>query len=223
MFSFATQAPTNRAADFGRPSRRHAPQLPQLPSRTGPLPAGKTAVLIADIENMTMGARDLGHALHYDALLAVLDPAFGQLESHAFFSREAGDESWVENLGRFGWVTHPRDIVRATTVRGLECFSNSDNAIAFGTGMLAVNPRFDTVLVGTGDGALGCDLAAAIRAVRGDAVRIHTLSFAGSTSRRLASSGNPHFDSNIAIGADCLSPCRYAVTVKRGGRRDERL
>lgn len=218
MFMFAKPTPGRYTGQFCPAAIRSAPQ-PALPQQTGPLPQIGSALLIGDVENLTLSARDLGCALHYDRLLAVVAPAFDRLEAHAYFSREAGDESWVENLGRFGWRTHPRDIVWAKTVRGVERFSNSDNALAFGAGMLATDTRFDTVLLGTGDGALGCDLAAAIRAVRGQSVRIHTLSIAGSTSRRLLTTENRYVDGNVAIGADCLS--RIGPRPAHPGRRAE--
>ena len=205
----------------GRGAIAPLPQGPQraansLPGRTGPLPKGGRALLIADVENLTLSARDVSQALHYDRLLGIVAGSFDTIEAHAFFSREVGDASWEDNLGRFGWITHPRDVITIRTVRGTERLSNSDNIIAFGAGMLATDTRFDIVLLGTGDGALGCDLAQAIHAVRKDAVAIHTLSFAGSTSNRLSSRANPRIASNAYVGRDCLSPFAKRIGKEHG-------
>jgi hypothetical protein len=181
-------------------------QSASVPARTGPLGllTGKNALLLADVENLSISASDLGKALCYASLDQRLRQCAGHVSCHAFFSRKADDRKLVDAFEAIGWRAHPRDIQVARTARGVEKFANSDHMICFGAGMLVVNETYDVVVVATGDGALGCDLAKAIRQHGSPEGTVVTMSLAGSTSNRLNAAINPDFEGNIEIGADCL-------------------
>jgi len=175
-------------------------------AQTGPLDilAGKRVLLLADVENLSISGFDLGRSLCYASLDRLLQQGSGSISCHAFFSRKADDHKLVEAFEAISWRAHPRDIQIARTSRGVETFANSDHMICFGAGMLVSQKPYDVVVVATGDGALGCDLAKAIQQHGSQGVSILTMSLAGSTSHRLNAVTNPDFDGNIEIGADCL-------------------
>jgi hypothetical protein len=191
-----------------------------LADTTGPLAglARREVLVLADVENLSHGAADLGHALCYQTLGRLIRSASGSADLHAFFSRERGDETTVRRLTRDGWCAHPRDIEVADTARGRRRFANSDHAIAFGAGLLATQHRYTAIVIGTGDGALGCDLATAIRRHRDQDVPCLTLSLPGSTSWRLDAAANGNIDGNIEIGRDCLTPPRTSPDPAQLGR-----
>lgn len=212
-----------------RPRRERCwPQSAVVAERTGSLAAlhGRSVLVLADVENLSHGAADLGCTLCYRTLACLITASAARVQLHAFFSRERGDDRIQVTLSRSGWCSHPRDIETATTVRGRERFANSDNSLAFGAGLLATQGAFDLVVIGTGDGALGCDVGAAIRRHRRRDVVILTLSLAGSTSHRLNASTNDNLDGNIEIGRDCMSPVPLPApgsTVHRMGPRSGTL
>ncbi|WP_422050857.1 hypothetical protein [Shimia sp.] len=191
-------------------------------STTGPLAplSGKRALLLADVENLSISASDLGRSLCFRSLDRVLRRHSTNISCHAFFSRKAEDNELVDAFMAIGWRAHPRDIQIARTTRGIEKFANSDHTICFGAGMLLSRSTYDVVVIATGDGALGCDLAKAIREHSAPGVSIITMSLAGSTSHRLNAANNADFDSNIEIGSDCLNPIVKSVGQYRNTRPD---
>lgn len=174
---------------------------------TGPLRplAGRRVLVIADVENLTYGAADLGLTLRYRRLSMLVASGCAAAEFHAYFSREREDRHFEDLLAANGWEAHPRDIETVVTVHGRKRCANSDHAIAFGAGVYATQPRFDAVVLATGDGDLGCEIAAAVRRERGPGLVLCTLSLAGSTSRRLDAAHSGDIDANLEIGLDCLS------------------
>lgn len=194
-------------------------------STTGPLAAlmGKRVLLLADIENLSISASDLGRSLCFDSLNRVLRRHPDDISCHAFFSRMADDNELVDAFKSISWKPHPRDIQVARTTRGIEKFANSDHTICFGAGMLISQASYDVVVIATGDGALGCDLAKAIRQHSASRVSVVTLSLAGSTSHRLNAETNSDLDNNIEIGMDCMIPLvsgsQRAGRVKRCSSR----
>jgi hypothetical protein len=129
---------------------------------------------------------------------------------HAFFSREAGDESPSQFLRKAGWYPHPYDIQVVRTHRGTERRANSDLLIVFEAARLVSHSDADVVAIGTGDGALAADLTAFLLALP-TRRRIVTLSLAGSTSWQLDARRNPLITANVEIGHDCLRRCGVSV------------
>lgn len=195
---------TNR---FGRNSKYQRNRRSfDVADTTGPLTeiSNKNVLVLVDVENLSHSATDLGYSLCYRTLGCLIRARSMTADLRAFFSRNKGDDTMTGRFINDGWHPHPRDIQTATTVRGTERFANSDHNIAFGAGLLATQHRYDAIIIGTGDGALGCDLATAIRQHRGEAVLNLTLSLVGSTSWRLNAETNDHLDGNIEVGQDCL-------------------
>lgn len=181
-------------------------RTPIVAAKTGPLEmlAAKHVLLLADVENLAISATDLGRSLCFASLDRLLRQHAGDVSCHAFFSRKADDRKLVHAFTAIGWRAHPRDIQIARTARGIETFANSDHMICFGAGMLVSQKPYDVVVVATGDGALGCDLARAIQQHGAPGAEVVTMSLAGSTSYRLNAATNADLDGNIEIGADCL-------------------
>jgi hypothetical protein len=186
--------------------------------RTGPLDplSGHKALLLADVENLSFGAADLGFSLCYQRLSTVLTICCPGAELHAFFSRDKEDKRFEAALSRIGWHCHARDIETVPTAYGSKRLANSDHVLAFGAGLFATRDCFEVIILATGDGALGCDLAAAIRRHRGKDISLFTLSVAGSTSRRLNSTRNP----DLAENRLHRMPAHVEPAVE-GGERDQ--
>lgn len=180
----------------------------EIAETTGPLEGlrRRRTVVMADLENLMYGARDLGVRIRLDALGERLRAASGGCELHAFFSRTAGDDVWVRLCESAGWEAHPREIRTVRTCRGVERHANADNLFAFGVGWYLRDREVDAVVLASGDGALVCDLASELQ-TRLPFAAIHTLSLAGSTSHSLDCRVNRHLDGNIEIGRDCLEDC----------------
>jgi hypothetical protein len=194
------------ALRFQRPAVARASQtVVHIAALTGPLAAlaGRKVLVLADVENLSYGARDLGYKISYRTLADRLRAASRACALHAFFSREAGDEARAHYFEARGWVAHQRDIQVVRTCRGAERLSNSDNLILFTAGVLVSRSDAEAVVVASGDGTLVCELAAAIRALPRRR-QVITLSLAGSTSWRLDAAKNPDIAANIEIGRDCL-------------------
>lgn len=172
---------------------------------TGPLsPLGNRRVLVlADMENLLLGARDLGLALDARALAAVLSTACATCDLHAFFSRMPGDQRLAVQLASAGWTVHPRDIRFVRTTWGVRRQANSDNTILFFAGHLLAETEADTVVIASGDGDLVVDAARHIREISPGRC-VATLSLAGSTSSRLDARVNADVSLNLEIGLDCL-------------------
>jgi hypothetical protein len=173
-------------------------------ARTGPLEliAGKHLLVLADVENLSISAGDLGRHLRYDSLATLLAASAGRVDGHAFFTRQAGDTRLSQEFEEIGWTPHPRDVQLVRYYGGIKRFANSDHNLCFGAGALVASAPYDLIVIASGDGALGCDLAAAITGAVGAGVA--TMSLAGSTSHRLRAGENPDILANIEIGIDCL-------------------
>lgn len=183
---------------------------------TGPLSLlqGRKVLAILDLENLSISAKKLGYRLNFRRLHDALFYHAMDLDAHAIFSRESGDERLVYALSRCGYEPHPRDIVHFPG-GNRPCLANSDSRMLFETGRLTANHVADTLLLGTGDGELGDEIAQGVRSNFGLRWSVVTLSLAGSTSRRLSAVSNSAIHSNLAIGRDVLdelprlSPVRH--------------
>jgi uncharacterized LabA/DUF88 family protein len=189
-----------------RPPRRRAfPQPLPIAPITGPLRPieGRRVLVLADIENLSYGARDRALKVSYRRLAQVLRAAARACSLHAFFSRRPREEQRCRYFEERGWIAHPRDIETVSTYLGLRVRGNSDNHILFATGLLVSRSSSDTVAIASGDGDLVSDLARAVAGLPKPR-EVVTLSLAGSTSSRLNAASNPCIAANIELGLDCL-------------------
>jgi hypothetical protein len=184
---------------------RQAWDRPVVADQTGPLSflTDRSVLVIADMENLVLGARDLGLVLDLQALAVVLRDASNRCELHAFYSRVLGDNSFENTLTAARWTSHPRTIEVVQSFRGPRRRANSDNTILIYTGALAIQSVADVVILATGDGDLAVDGARHLGELRPE-VAVATMSLAGSTSPRLNAQSNPDITANIEIGRDCL-------------------
>jgi len=173
---------------------------------TGPLTAieGRRVLLLADVENLSCSARDLGFRLSYGTLGQTLRRASESCHLHAFFSRRPGDDRRVRYFASRGWVPHPWDIQTVRVQGEIKAMANSDNQMLFFGGVLFNGSDANVIVVASGDGSLACDLARAV-AIIDPGRTVVTMSLAGSTSRRLDAQANPDIAANIEIGRDCLA------------------
>lgn len=179
---------------------------PMIEGETGPLEtiAGRNVLLLADVENLYYGAREWRLTLSFAQLADAVQRCAGEAELHAFFSCQPGDRRQVEAFREHGWSPHPNEIETVRSQGQTRRRANSDNVMLFWGGRLTGQKEFEVVVIGTGDGDLGCDLAREI--VRRDRARsVVTLSVAGCTARRLDARNNPYIDANLEVGLDCLS------------------
>jgi hypothetical protein len=153
-------------------------------------------LVVADVENIAYGGRDLGMTVDFGKLAdrlraALIDPAL-----HAVVSAPANDNRIAEFLSDSGWTPHQREIVGRHT--------NADAAIAFQTAVLIARTGSDACVIASGDGGLALDIAQGTRAAFGHCNLIATLSLAGSTSRLIDARNTRHIDVNIEIGRDVM-------------------
>lgn len=198
-FSYRLPAP-NRSL---RPM--HSPHRPGLLPTTGPIPHRLSGhvLLVVDAENLALSARDLGTALDLKALKdALLCNGQRRIDCHAVYSESIRDRPLAAHLLQRGWHPTPRPPIKRQPGNREHC--NADNWFVFAVARLLSMVHFDGVILGTGDGLLGLDVARCIRALMPKSPHIATLSFPNSTSRLLDARRAPEIDSNILIGRDAL-------------------
>jgi hypothetical protein len=176
---------------------------------TGPLAplAGGRVLVIVDDENLTISARNLGYQVSYTMLGALLQQHTRSCALHAVFSNAPDDRRRSCYFEAQGWIPHARSIDYIPTRRGMTAHANADNLLAFTAGTLTSRSRADTVILGSGDGKLVCDIAKALVSLP-KTRQVLSLSLAGSTSYRLDASTNAFLAHNIEIGLDVLRPRR---------------
>ena len=181
------------------------PRLVQPPRLTGPLHhiQGGSPLVICDVENLSLGAWELGFFISYGSLAGQFKAVTRRCGLHAFFWQKRNENHRVSHFESCGWIAHGQAVETVRSCRGEYTRANSDNTILFCTGVLATLPVFDTIIIGSGDGDLVCDLARLLSEFNIKR-RIFTLSLAGSTSSRLNAERNPHIHANLEIGMDCL-------------------
>lgn len=174
---------------------------------TGPLVAltGKRILVLADVENLRYGARDLGYKVSFQKLGECLKSQTSIEGLHAFYSRNPQHTHLDSYFEKRGWKPKPRMIEVVQTGRGLQKKANSDNTLLFYAGLLVSRSTADTVLIASGDGDLVLDLAKCIQQLpkQRDVV---TLSLPCSTSWRLEATKTTCISANLEIGLDCLRP-----------------
>ena len=179
---------------------------------TGPLSVlfGRRVLAVFDCENLSISAEKNFLTLSYGCLLAVLRSAAVDCEAHAFFSRMPGDDTFDASMKQAGLITHPRDIEFIESRTGTRKLANSDSRLLFTAGRLLAQTNADTLLIGSGDGDLGCELATGVMEM-GRSLTILTLSIAGSSSRRLDAATNKDVYGNLEVGLDVMQPIHAAA------------
>ena len=182
----------------------------RFPQQTGPLKvlaAAHCVLVVLDVENLHYSARDLGFRLNFSDMSKLILAANPSSALHAVLSVVgAMAEQTRAQAAAAGWIGHMRPIITSGFQRG----ANADNIFAFVVGHTVALTRPDFVVIGTGDGALGLDIARKIREVEPECRSIATLSFAHSTSVLLRAEHADEIDQNIFIGSDVLHAVRQA-------------
>jgi len=214
-----TRFSPRRCNGYGRPLTRTQAR-PSRPLRegvavvaeTGPFDAikGESIFVMADAQNLDIGAMDIGFKLSWRQLGAVLDGVAQKASRHAILSQHPGDDRRLEYLTERGWMPHATEVRQVHTHNGWERKGNADFLMAFLAGVLVSRAQADIVVIASGDGDLVEELALGIRSLPHDR-RIVTLSLAGSTAFRLNADTSRLIDANIEIGRDCLHPMTARV------------
>ena len=178
----------------------------EVAETTGPLNSmyGRKVLLVVDLENWRASARNLGCNMDYFNVRQLIAAEARKVEAHAVFSARPGDERWHQVLSDAGYVCHSNPIETVSTAKGSVTHSNSDNWIAGVTMHLRASSNADAVVIGTGDGRLGVDIARMLQQYHRSTRTIVTMSLAGSTSRQLQVGGDHPISANLEIGLDCL-------------------
>ena len=177
----------------------------RLAAETGPLGEleGSHAIVICDVENLSLSASGLGCTVCYRTLAAKLKAASCRCSLHAFFSCTSRDRRRILHFLSSGWTPHPQRPETVRTWQGKRSRTNSDNAILFNAGVLLSGITFDTVIIASGDGDLVSDLARFVSELQIPR-QVFTLSLPGSTSARLNAETNRLISGNLEVGKDCL-------------------
>jgi len=177
----------------------------EIADATGPMSAirDQRILVIADAENLTYSAKDLGFRISYKKLGDMLRQTASNCILHAFFSCKNGDDRWSKYFTNRGWTPHKKDIETIKTHQGIKQMANSDNMILFNAGMLISRSTANVVVLASGDGSMVCDIAKAVSMLPKPRTVV-TMSLAGSTSWRLNAEDNQYISCNIEIGKNCL-------------------
>lgn len=208
----AFDGPEAEPLDVMPPLAERDPRMMRVPTgeiswETGPLSAlqDRRVLAVFDCENLSISAKENSLRLSYGRLMLSLRSEAASCEAHAFFSRMAGDERQNRYLQRSGLITHPRDIEFVESRDGTRKLANSDSRMLFMTGVLLAHSDANTLLIGSGDGDLGNELARGVRAL-GRPLTVLTLSLAGHSSRRLDAATNDDIHGNLEVGLDVMRP-----------------
>jgi len=199
---------------------RHLRRHGALPATTGPvdLLRGRKVLVICDVDNLSVGAKDAGYTVSYAKLGQLLRDNSESCELHAFFPVNAKKKGRIDYFRKRGWKTHTNEVQTLRTCRGRERLSNSDNQILLWSGLLAASSDADMIVVASGDGTLVCDIARFF--FRSPTPRpVITLSLVGSTSARLDACRNNDIFANLELGKDMLQWMGKAAQSKtaKGG------
>ena len=182
------------------------PSPVEIALRTGPITAAltsSTVLMIADEQNLSHSARNLGFDVHYKRLGALLNQRAATCQCHAVFSSTTGERERCMYFDQSGWTPHVRDVQVVKHGHLRERVTDADPYILFTAGLLVSRTPASIIILGSGDGHLVSEVAAAISTLP-KARKVFTLSLAGSTSHRLKAAHNPYIDGNIELGLDCL-------------------
>ena len=187
-----------------RQSRQRA-STPSISPTTGPLHLlrGRRLLVLVDDENLRYSARDHDLKLSYTTLARTLQRISRDCSLHTFFSRSGSDKRRSKYFALAGWTVHTNNIESIHAARGTKHPANCDNFLLFTSGILASRSQAEVIVIASGDGDLGCDLAAAVHQLPKKRTVV-TMSIAGSTSQRLNAAHNPHIAANIELGMDMM-------------------
>jgi len=174
-------------------------------TRTGPLDSlrNQNVLVIADAQNLMLGARDLGFRLSWKQLGVILDAAGLQVQKHVVYAARSLNERWASYFAQRGWIPHQRMTRLVRTRFGLQRRANTDHHIALISGALLIRSKARVIVVASGDGDLVEDIVEASR-MASLTRRFVTLSLAGSTNLRLNAAVSSFISANIEIGRDSL-------------------
>lgn len=176
-----------------------------IAKKTGPLNVlvGQRLLVLADIQNIDCGARDLGYRPSYGALARTLSTVAHSASLHAIFARHGHDDRRWRAFTAAGWIPHAK--MARLTSRGTSGRpdANIDHLLAFMAGLLAGLVSTDVVVLVSGDGQLVLDVAEGISQLPRPKPVV-TLSLAGSTSYRIDARKCSLIRSNLELGKDCL-------------------
>ncbi len=159
---------------------------------------------VIDAENLNYSLSRIGWKPDYGAMLQRIASVSESVDAHAFMSTS---ETSMEPKRRYfasqGIAPHLRthDTILAVGQAGPHC--NSDNELLLHLGFLCGQRTYDTVILGTGDGALGC-AAGNFLAGLAQPPRVYTISVQGSTSVQLLTRSNWLINGNMIIGGDLV-------------------
>ena len=177
---------------------------------TGPMNclADRDLLVVADVENLSISAEDIGFVLHYRALANRISSVCKTARFMAFATIEERHRLFAVQLRKSGWELHARPVEhlsgRNTNDRRVPV-RNSDSMMLMITGHLLTIHRPDVLVIGSGDGALVVEMARTARSLRPGIQKICTLSVPTSTSAAAISSECVYIDDNIFLGTDALS------------------
>lgn len=190
------------------PSERHSatPRAGHLPPGTNlNVLRGTRLLCLLDYENLTYSMQNIhGQVFSYAALLAQLRRVATDVQPWAALTQPAGRTHAEQELSSAGYrvLAIEQELVREQFQVVKK--ANADLDLVMLAGFLAARQRFDTVLLGTGDGDLALALARGFKRLP-QPVKVITLSVPGSVSHRLRQH-HELIDANIAAGRDLCQP-----------------
>lgn len=193
--------------------RRGKPRAVEIAPQTGPLDIlnGQHVLVLADAQNLDLGARDLGFKVSWAALARKLAGVSRSAACHVFLSETKESESRKAYFEASGWTAHVKESRTIEDRGGIRRECNVDLFLAVHAGTLISHSVASLIVLCSGDGALVENVAeAAFQFPK--ARRIATLSLAGSTAARLNAETSPYVGMNMELGLDCLQR-RFQVSV----------
>jgi hypothetical protein len=155
-----------------------------------------------DDDNLRISSRQLlGSALDYHALAVELSQVSSNCHKHAFFSSAPGDTTRETYFHQLGYQT--TGLRRMRSPDGRTVNTNADFDLCVEAGFLLALHRYDSVLVGSGDGELALAVARGVDRLLGG-ISVFTLSVPGATSHRILN--HPLIAANFSVPPAMLSP-----------------
>jgi hypothetical protein len=190
-----------------RNSSRRNPVTVKVAPRTGRLAclAGQHVLVIADCQNLDMGAANLDLSVDWKRLGQTLANVACSISRHAFICEPAGRTRQHDYFARSGWTPHSKLSRNVRSRNKVVGNKNTDHLMAFFAGVLVSRSQATLVLIASGDGDLVEDLSEAIGMLPSPRP-VATLSIAGSTSHRLDARHSRFVIDNVELGRDCLRP-----------------
>ena len=171
---------------------------------------------VIDGENLNYSLARIGWRPNYGAMLQRLSAVSEFVDAHVFMSsNEASIESKRRYFASQGIAPHLRSHTSILAVGQADPHHNSDNELLLRLGFLCGRKSYDTVILGTGDGHLGC-AASNFLAELATPPRVYTVSVHGATSRQLLPEANSLINGNLTIGADLARPFADAAHRRAG-------